>query len=112
MLPVDLNQIRTVPLEARANKVNLDHFARPPQPGRSFADFLHSLPGILAGGDFANVVASIVQARTHGRPVILGMGAHVLKCGLGPIVIDLMRAASSAPSLSTVRGPSTILKWP
>ncbi len=91
MLPVDLNQVRTVPLQARANKVNLDRFARPPQPGRSFADFLRSLPAILAGSDFHNVVESIVRARRHGRPVILGMGAHVLKCGLSPILIELMR---------------------
>ena len=91
MLPVDLNQVRTLSLEVRANKVNLDLFARPPRPGRSFADFLSCLPGILAARDFDEVVAAIVQARRHGRPVILGMGAHVLKCGLGPIVIELMR---------------------
>src|SRR5262245_41312357 len=91
MEPVDLNQVRRVPLESRANRFALTSFARPPKAGRSFAEFLTSLPGILVGSDFREVVAAIVAARRNGRPVIVGMGAHVIKCGLNPVLIDLMR---------------------
>jgi hypothetical protein len=91
MQPVDLNLVRTIPLETRANKVGAGQFARPAQAGRSFADFLASLPGILAGGDFRRVVAAVVAAHRARRPVIVGMGAHVIKCGLSPVIIDLMR---------------------
>jgi hypothetical protein len=91
MQPIDLSRIRTIPLQTRKNKVALERFARPPQPGRSFADFLSSLPKILAGEDFRKVVEAIVKTHRNGCPVIVGMGAHVIKCGLSPIVIDLMQ---------------------
>jgi hypothetical protein len=88
---VNLNLVRTIPLGARSNKVNLDWFARPPQPGQSVAAFVRGLPAILAGNDFRQVVDAIVAARRNGRPVILGMGAHVIKCGLNPVLIELLR---------------------
>jgi deoxyhypusine synthase len=91
MDPVNLADVRTVPLEARSNKVALTKFAKPAQAGRSFREFLDSLPMILAGEDFHRVVEAIVTARLAGRPVILAMGAHVIKCGLNPVIIDLMR---------------------
>jgi hypothetical protein len=91
MRPIDLTQIRTIPLQTRQNKVAMERFARPPQAGRSFAEFLSSLPHILAGEDFRNVVDAVVTAHRNGRPVIVGMGAHVIKCGLSPVLIDLMR---------------------
>jgi hypothetical protein len=86
-----LNRVRTVPLQARPNKVNLRQFAQAPQPGKTVAEFLRGLPGILAGEDFRQVVEAVVRARRNGRPVIMGLGAHVLKCGLGPVLIDLMQ---------------------
>jgi len=89
--PVDLSRVRTIPLQVRANKVSLTRFARPPKKGQSAADFLAGLPQLLAGEDFRAVVAAIVAARAAGRPVIFGFGAHVLKCGLSPVVIDLMQ---------------------
>ena len=88
---VNLNLVQTVPLGARSNKVSLDWFARPPQPGQSVAAFLRGLPAILAGNDFRQVVEAMIAARRNGRPVILGMGAHVIKCGLNPVLIELMR---------------------
>ncbi|MCS6859894.1 MAG: hypothetical protein NZT92_06200 [Abditibacteriales bacterium] len=88
---IDLSQVRTVPLDARPSKVAVERFAQPPQAGRSFADFVASLPHILAGEDFRQVVDSIVTAHRRGRPVIVGMGAHVIKCGLSPVLIDLMK---------------------
>jgi len=89
--PVDLAQVRTVPLDARSNKVGLTKFAQPARAGCSFGEFLDSLPRILAGEDFHRVVEAIVEAHLHERPVILALGAHVIKCGLNPVVIDLMR---------------------
>ncbi len=88
--PIDLGGVRTRSLSARPSKVRVDDFARPPRAGATFAEFLASLPRILAAQDFRAVVEAIVGARRRGRPVILGMGAHVIKCGLSPIVIDLM----------------------
>ena len=91
MEPIDLNLVRTFPLETRSNKVNLNWFGQPPEPGRSVADFLDSLPAILAGRDFRQVVEAAIAARRQRRPLIMGLGAHVVKCGLNPILIDLMR---------------------
>ena len=89
--PVDLSRVRTVPLAARPNKVDAAAFARPPVKGPSAADFLAGLPHLLAGDDFRALVAAIVAARRAGRPVVVGFGAHVIKCGLSPVLIDLMR---------------------
>ena len=90
MIPVDLSRVTTIPLRQRTNKVASDDFAKPPRPGRSFRDFLASLPNILAGGDLRAVIDGIVAARRNGRPVVVGLGAHVIKCGLSPVLIDLM----------------------
>jgi hypothetical protein len=91
MRPVDLSQVHTISLQARENKVAVGRFAQPPEPGRSFLHFLTSLPNILAGEDFRKVLEAVITARRNGRPVIVGMGAHVIKCGLGPVIIDLMQ---------------------
>jgi hypothetical protein len=91
LCPIDFSRVRTIPLQARENKVTVQRFAQPPRPGRGFADFVASLPRILAGDDFRRVVEAIVTAHENGRPVIVGMGAHVIKCGLSPIMIELMQ---------------------
>ena len=89
--PVDLSRVRTVPLTARPNKVSLDRFAKPPVAGQSAADFLAGLPRLLAGDDFRAVADAIIRAHRNHKPVIVGFGAHVIKCGLSPILIDLIR---------------------
>lgn len=89
--PVDLSRVRTIPLTVRPNKVSLTKFATPPVKGQSAAAFLAGLPHILAGDDFRAVVQAIVDARRNGRPVIVGFGAHVIKCGLSPILIDFVK---------------------
>ncbi len=91
MQPVDLSRVRTIPLQTRSNKVNTAAFAKPPERGRSFADFLASLPDIFAGQDLRAVIDAVVRARRNNRPVIVGYGAHVLKCGMAPVLVDLMR---------------------
>ena len=90
MQPVDLKHVRMIPLRERANKVDLRRFAKPPRKGQTCAAFLDSLPRILFGQDVREVVNAIVLARKNQRPVIAGLGAHVIKCGLGPVLIDLM----------------------
>jgi hypothetical protein len=89
--PVDFSGIRTIPLQVRPNKVSQNTFAKPPVRGQSAAQFLAGLPQILAGADFHAVVNAIVAARKNQRPVVFGFGAHVLKCGLSPVLIDLMQ---------------------
>ncbi|MGH7391352.1 MAG: hypothetical protein ACREM3_18115 [Candidatus Rokuibacteriota bacterium] len=88
--PIDLAGLRTRSLADRPSKVRVDDFARAARPRATFAEFLASLPRILGGDDFRAVVDAVVAARRRGRPVILGMGAHVVKCGLSGVVIDLM----------------------
>jgi hypothetical protein len=91
MQPIDLSRVRTVPLNARANKVALGRFAQPARKGQSVRDFLAGLPDILAASDFRAVVEAVLAARRRGALVIAGMGAHVIKCGLSPVLIDLMQ---------------------
>jgi hypothetical protein len=88
--PLDFNNIKTYSLSDRPSKVKADDFARVWQKGSSFRVFLDSLPGILAGRDLRDVISAIATAHVDGRTIIFGMGAHVIKVGLNPIIIDLM----------------------
>lgn len=89
--PIDVSRLRTYPLTRRHSKVRASDFSTAWKPGGSFRRFLESLPDILAVKTLHSVVGAIVQARRRGKPVILGMGAHPIKVGLNPVVIDLMR---------------------
>jgi hypothetical protein len=86
----DLSGVRTYPLTSRASKVRAEHFARPVAPGASVAALVDSLPGILAAAEFKAVVRAIEDAKRTGGGVVWGLGAHVIKTGLGPVLIDLM----------------------
>lgn len=88
--PLRLEGIRTYPLAERRSKVSLRDFARPHEKGRSSAAFLESLPRILAGETLRALAGEIHRGRTRGRPLIWGLGAHVIKVGLSPVLIDLM----------------------
>jgi hypothetical protein len=87
---LELKGIKTSSLRKRKSKVEVDCFASPLRPGLSFTGFLHSLPRILAAEDFREVASLIVKAVRGDRMVLLGMGAHPIKVGLSPIIIDLM----------------------
>jgi hypothetical protein len=87
---LSLEHVATYPLASRRSKVSRADFSRPHRPGRSFASFLDGLPGILAGQTLRALRDEILRARTRRRPVIWGLGAHVIKVGLSPVVIDLM----------------------
>ena len=86
----DLSGVKTYPLASRRSKVNASAFARPYKPGSGASGLLDSLPSILAAADFKAVVAAMQTARDTGHGIIWGLGAHVLKTGLGPVLIDLM----------------------
>jgi hypothetical protein len=86
----DLTGVRTYPLASRKSKTNAADFARPYRPGSGLRGLLDSLPGILAASDFTAVVAAIKDASGGGRGVLWGIGAHVIKTGLSPVLIDLM----------------------
>jgi len=88
---LNLKRLKTYPLVSRHSKVTRSQFAQPWKRGGSLTNFLKTLPDVLAGHTFHAVVDAIVEARRHGRPVIVGMGAHVTKVGLNPLLVDLMR---------------------
>jgi hypothetical protein len=88
---INLTKVKTYSSKERHSKVSSGLSAKPHQKGDSFAGFIGSLPGFLAADDLKAVAAAVVEAHRNGRPVILGMGAHPIKVGLSPVIIDLMR---------------------
>jgi hypothetical protein len=86
----DLSKLRTYPLASRQSKARAADFAKPIGPEGTVAALVDSLPSILAGADFKAVVAAMRDARRHERGILWGLGAHVLKTGLSPVIIDLM----------------------
>ena len=86
----DLSGIRTDPIKSRTSKARVEDFARSAPPDGSLAAFLDSLPRMLAAADFNVVVRAIVEAKRAAAGVVWGLGAHVVKTGLGPVLIDLM----------------------
>lgn len=86
----DISRVRTYPLASRRSKAHVADFATPYQRGSGIPGLLRSLPGFLAAADFKRVVDAIGTARTRGRAVVWGIGPHVIKTGLSPLVIDLM----------------------
>ena len=86
----DLSGVRTYPLASRKSKANAADAARPPRAGQSVTQFVNSLPDILAGADFKAVVNALRAARDSDGGIIWGIGAHVIKTGVSPVLIDLM----------------------
>jgi hypothetical protein len=86
----DLSGVRTYPLSTRKSKVRADDFAKPFARGASFKAWLDSLPKILGAADVRRVAEAIVAARRRGAGIMWGIGAHVIKTGTSPVLIDLM----------------------
>ena len=86
----DLHRLTTVPVGERHNKVDPSLLAAPPADDRSFAAFLGSLPDVLAARDLRAVIAGIAAAARAGRGVVLLVGGHVIKVGLGPLLCTLI----------------------
>jgi hypothetical protein len=89
--PLDFDDIKTYPLASRGSKVSLNDFATPVTEESSLTDFLNSLPNILAVQSIRALASRMRRARSLNKPIIWGMGGHVIKTGLGPILIDLMQ---------------------
>lgn len=89
--PIDLSRISTYPLASRPSKVTADDFAKPLPINSSISEFLNSLPNILAARELRDLAGLIRDAKQNGRAVIVGLGGHVIKTGLAPILIDLMQ---------------------
>lgn len=89
-LPLSLQGVKTYPLSRRRSRVTLDDFARPHRAGSPLRSFLVSLPRILAGRTLLALRDDILRARDRERPIVWGLGAHVVKVGLSRVVVDLM----------------------
>jgi translation initiation factor 1 (eIF-1/SUI1) len=88
---IDINRVKTYSVLSRRSKVAVADFAKMPAKKRSFRDFYNSLPDILKARDIRAVVDAVVAARRKKKTVILMAGAHVIKCGLNPVLIELVK---------------------
>jgi hypothetical protein len=89
--PLSFDKLKTVPIDDRGGKVQVEHFARPYRKGEGVNGFLESLPKLLAADSLRGVIEALRQAKARKRAILWGMGGHVVKCGLGDILLDLMR---------------------
>ncbi len=90
VVPIDLSGLKTVSLAERGGKVRQADFAGVYAKGSGVTGLLENLPHILASDSLRDVLDAICAARAKGKPVIWAMGGHVIKCGLAPVLIDLM----------------------
>lgn len=89
--PLDFGALRTIPIRERGGKVRAADFAAPYRKGSGVTGLLDSMPRILAGESFRQLVDALARARSARKPIVWGLGGHVIKCGLAPVLIDLMR---------------------
>ena len=87
---VDLEKIRTVPVDGRLNKVSANNFAGLPEADGSFNTFLNSLPQMLEAESFRAVARWVAGAARKGRGVLWMVGGHTIKTGLAPLFIQMM----------------------
>jgi hypothetical protein len=107
--PADLRRVRTYPLAERESKVSVAQFASRVDPGGSLASFLEGLPRLLGAEALRGLAGAVAEARERGRPVVLAMGAHVLKVGLSPVVVQLMEEGSV--TALALNGAGAIHDW-
>ena len=88
--PIDLSAVKTYSIKGRKSKVSVEDLGSTVKSGKSFADFLEGLPDILAASDIREIASKIASVHSGGNVVAMGMGAHVIKVGLGPMIIDFM----------------------
>ena len=88
---INIAKVKTYSIKKRFSKVKLADFAKPPAKKKSFAKFYDSLPEVLRAGDLRFVVNSVIGARRKKKAVIFMAGAHVIKCGLNPVLIELFK---------------------
>jgi hypothetical protein len=83
--------VRTIPVAVRPNKVSAEDFAHPPAGDHSFGAFLRALPNVLVARDFRSVVTAVAAAARRERGVVIMLGGHIVKTGLAPVLIELLR---------------------
>src|SRR5262244_2662323 len=88
--PIDFAGLKTIGLAERGGKVKVADFAHAYRAGSGVAGLVDSLPDILAGESFRAVVDALAAARDRKRTILWGLGGHVIKCGLAPVLLDLM----------------------
>jgi hypothetical protein len=88
---IDLNKVKTYSIKGRKSKNQIQDFGKPVRSDSNVTSFLKSLPKCLRADDFRKLLDSIAKAKQKGRPIIFMCGAHVIKCGLSPVLIDLMQ---------------------
>jgi hypothetical protein len=88
--PIELKDLKTYPLKSRESKVHITDFATPWIKGEGMVDFFHHLPKILGGAHLRKLIQSIIDAKKNKKSIIIAMGAHPIKCGLAPVIIDLL----------------------
>ncbi len=88
--PLSFKKAKRYSLYERTSKVTIDLISKPHKKGNTFKNFIEELPNVLAVKDFKDVVKAVVLARNNNRPVVLGMGAHPIKVGLSPLIVDLL----------------------
>src|ERR1700719_3792356 len=88
--PLQLGAVRTYPLASRKSKVNVAEFAKPPAAKLSVSKFMDSLPNFLAAEDLRQLLGAVQRARAGKKTILWGIGGHVIKVGLGPVLIDLI----------------------
>lgn len=104
--PLEFGALKTIPLAERGGKVRVQNFAKPYTAGAGISKWLESLPSILAGQSFLAVVDALRSAREAEKPIIWGIGGHVIKVGLAPVLIDL--AARGYASAFAMNGAAAI----
>ncbi|QXE88921.1 hypothetical protein KP003_15865 [Geomonas nitrogeniifigens] len=91
--PLDFSGVSTYPISSRKNKMNVqEHFAKPVRPGMTVAELLAAMPDQLGSQALNGVIDAVVAARAKGKPVVMAMGGHVIKCGLQPVLKALIDA--------------------
>lgn len=88
--PLDFSSLSTIPIAERGGKVRTEHMGSAPEKGLSLSAWLDRLPKLLAAESLRGVVAALYGARANARGMIWGIGGHVVKCGLAPVLVDLM----------------------
>jgi deoxyhypusine synthase len=98
---IDRAKVRTVSAKRRKSKVTIDDEATPHRAGASFADFVSNLPNVLGAADLRAAIRATARAHARDRTVLWGVGAHVIKVGLAPLIVDLLeRGLATAISMN------------
>jgi hypothetical protein len=89
--PMSKGNLKTYPLRSRKSKVEIGDFSQAYSPGEPFSSFVEGLPDILAGKDFKDFLGLMDNARKKQKAIVYALGAHVIKVGLAPVILDMMR---------------------